>query len=109
MVLQVDDQRVFDRFMARFPVKFRYSKSNFGTNVFLRDISAEGAKIVTKEEVNLNDNLELLVDLPDGLKPMILKGQVVWSRNTHPKTWDVGLAFDKIRLMHTRRIYKHCQ
>ena len=109
MLVQVDDRRVFDRFTARFPVKFKDSNDDFGSNVFLRDVCAQGAKIVSKERVYVNDKVELLVELPDGHAPMALNGSVVWARGINPITWDAGIKFDKVDLKSTRRIYKHCQ
>ncbi len=109
MVVQVDDRRVFDRFTARFPVKFKNSRQDFGSNVFLRDISAEGAKIATKEPVSRNDKVDLLVELPDGHEPLQLSGSIAWVKDTNPTTWDAGLKFDKIDFMEIGRIFKYCQ
>ncbi|MFA5059271.1 MAG: PilZ domain-containing protein [Candidatus Omnitrophota bacterium] len=109
MTVKIDDRRVFDRFTARFPVKFQYSRNDFGSNVFLRDISAEGAKIVTKEQINLEDKVDLVVELPDGHDPLILSGKIVWSRAINPSAFDAGLRFDKVDFMDTQRIFKYCQ
>jgi len=108
MVVQSDDRRVYERFMARFPAKYKESRNDYGTDIFLRDISADGAKIATKQKVKLNDRLDLQVDLPDGHDPMDLKGTIVWTVNTGPRTWEAGLRFDKIALMKTQRIYQFC-
>ena len=96
MVVQIDDRRVFDRFTARFPVKFRDAREDFGTNVFLRDFSADGAKIVTKRNLFVNDNIDLLVELPDGHEPLTVQGKIVWARKTNPANWDAGVKFYKI-------------
>ena len=109
MFVQVDDRRVFDRFMARFPVKFSNSREDFGSNVFLRDVSAEGAKIASKHSIFVNDKIDLLVELPDGHEPLSLNGRVVWTRKSNPANWDAGVKFDKVDLMDTQRIYKFCQ
>ncbi|HOW35278.1 MAG TPA: PilZ domain-containing protein [Candidatus Omnitrophota bacterium] len=109
MVIGIDDRRVFDRFMARFPVKFKDERADFGTNVFLRDVSATGAKVSTKERFLLNDKIDLLVELPDGHEPLNLSGRVAWSRPANPQTWDVGMKFDKVDFMDTQRIFKFCQ
>lgn len=108
MVVQVDDRRVFDRFMARFPVKFKESKEDFGSSVFLRDVSAEGAKIATKRSIFVNDQIDLLVELPDGHDPVALTGQVTWTRKTNPASWEAGVRFDKIDFMETQRIFRYC-
>ena len=109
MVVQTDDRRIFDRFTARFPVKFKNSREGFGRNVFLRDICAEGAKISTKEKVLINDKIDILVEVPDGKDPVNLRGQVAWARETNPNSWEAGVQFDALRLMGTYRIFKYCQ
>lgn len=109
MVVKVDDRRVFDRFTARFPVKFKDARADFGTNVFLRDVCAEGAKIMTKASVFVNDRVDLVVELPDGHEPLILSGQIVWAHKTNHTTWDAGIRFNKIDFMDTQRIYRFCQ
>ena len=109
MVVQLEDRRVFDRFMARFPVKFRYSKRDFGSNVFLRDVSASGAKIATNERLTLTDKVSLLVEVPDGHEPVKLNGEIVWLTFTDANSWEAGLRFDKIDFMDTQRIFKFCE
>ncbi|HNV23453.1 MAG TPA: PilZ domain-containing protein [Candidatus Omnitrophota bacterium] len=99
------DQRLFERFPARFPAKFKDTREDFGSTVQLRDASAEGARIVSKERVYLNDSLSLEVELPDGHAPMTLRGQVVWVKN-NTESWDVGLKFFKTSLMPLSRLYK---
>ena len=52
---ETEDVRMFERFSARFPVKFKHSRNDFGTEVFLRDASAEGVKVTTKEKMFIKD------------------------------------------------------
>ncbi len=105
----MEDHRIFDRFVARFPVKFKDSRHDFGSQVFLRDFSAQGIKLVTKERFFMNDNISVLVKLPDGKSPLVLHGQVVWTKNRSPGAWEIGLKFYKIRLMCVQRLYQFCQ
>jgi len=105
MVGVVPERRIFERFSARFPVKFRHSRQNFGTNVFLRDASAEGARISTKEKLYLNDSVSIEVDLPDGKNPLVMNGEVIWVKPGATNLWDIGLRFHKIELMKIRRMF----
>ena len=105
MEATVDERRIFERFPARFPVKFRHSRQDFGTNVFLRDASADGIRLMTKERLFLNDSVSLEVELPDGHAPMILNGAVIWAKSVANDLWDIGLRFHKINLMQMRRMY----
>ncbi len=101
-----EDRRMFERFTARFPVKFQDSSRDYGTDVSLRNASAQGVKITTKERLYLNDNVSLEVALSDSKSPMILKGQVVWVRKEEPDVWDAGLKFHSVDLIHISRLYK---
>jgi len=74
-----DNRRLYERFQSRFPVKFKDTRSDFGADVLLRDFSAEGAKITTREQLYLNDSVSLEVELPDGKKPMTIRGEVIWT------------------------------
>ena len=109
MLIGIDDRRVFDRFMARFPVKFKDARDGFGSNVFLRDVSAQGVKIQTRKPLFINDKVELLVEIPDGHDPMTLSGNVVWARGINPTMRQAGLKFDRVDFMDTQRIFKYCQ
>ncbi|OGX26217.1 MAG: hypothetical protein A3D10_04390 [Omnitrophica WOR_2 bacterium RIFCSPHIGHO2_02_FULL_48_11] len=103
----LQDKRLFERFSARFPVKFKDSRDDYGTNVFLRDASAQGVKLLTREKFFLNDRVTLDIKLPDGTDPLILNGQIVWVRPIEPNLlWDIGIKFPKIDLMKIHRLYK---
>ncbi len=101
-----DDNRLFERFPARFPVKYQHARKDYGTNVFLRNASAQGIKVATSERVYIKDNISLLVKLPDGGDPMLLNGSVVWVQEKNPRLWDVGLRFHKTNLMQMQRMYR---
>lgn len=100
------DKRLFDRFHARFPVKFRYSREEYGSDVFLRDASAQGARFTTTKRMFLHDSVSLMVDLPDGRSPLILNGRVVWLKSKAPNLWDIGMEFHRVNFMQTQRIFK---
>lgn len=106
--VRLDDRRLFDRFTARFPVKFKDSRRDYGNDVFLRDVSANGARITTQEHLYANDNIEMLVELPDGNEPLTLKGKVVWVQGINPSIRNAGVSFEKIDLMQTQRIFRFC-
>ena len=97
-------RRLYERFPSRFPVKYKDSRNDFGTNVHLRNVSAEGAKITTHERVYLNDSVSIEVELPDGKRPMPLRGEVVWTHKQGAEIWDVGLKFHKVVFMDLWRI-----
>ncbi len=105
---QGEDHRVFDRFAARFPVKFKDSHRDFGSEVFLRDISAQGARFVTSEQLEIDDSVSLQVKLPDGNSSLNLNGQIVWTQNKSPGSWEIGLKFHRIKLMALQKLFQFC-
>ena len=100
------NKRLFERFKARFPVKFEHSQGDFGKDVFLRDASAQGMKFTTRQRLFLHDGVAVEVKLPDGNDPLKLNGRVKWTRLSGPDLWDVGVEFHKIDLMKVQRIFK---
>src|SRR3989338_8015361 len=101
-----ETRRIFNRFPSRFPAKFKDTRTDYGTDVYLRNASAGGVKITTKERFYLNDNVTLEVELPDGKGPMTIRGEVAWVKNKNTEMWDVGLKFHKIVLMDQWRTYR---
>jgi hypothetical protein len=109
MQVEQQNRRVFERFSARFPAKFQHSHKDYGTEVFLRDASAQGLRMTSKERVFLHDSLSLIVKLPDGHDPMVLKGHVVWTKSRGSDLWEVGIELHKIELMAMQRLFNMVQ
>ncbi len=99
-------RRVFDRFPSRFPAKFKDSRNDFGTDVYLRDTSAGGSRVATKERLYLNDKVTLEVELSDGNDPMVIRGEVAWVKRKDVDAWDVGLKFHEVVFMDLWRLYR---
>lgn len=104
--IRKDDRRLFDRFSARFPARFKDEREEFGESVYLRNASAFGAQLSTRDRVFLNDKISIEVDLPDGMAPMDLRGEVVWIRKSAQNIWDLGIRFHKVELLRLARLYK---
>ncbi len=102
-----DDRRLFERFSARFPVKFEYESGDFGSSVFMRDASAGGVKFTSRQKMYLHDGVALEVKLPDAVKPLRLNGRVVWAKTIGPDLWDIGIEFHKVDFMKMHRVYKY--
>jgi len=103
-----NERRIFERFQARFPAKFKDTRDDFGNDVILRDASADGVNILTKDRLFLNDRIALEVELPDGNDPLVLSGRVIWSKPTiESSMWDIGLQFDEVNFMKMHRIFKY--
>ena len=101
-----EERRVFERFSARFPVKFKDAREDYGSDVFLRDASAEGVRILSKERFFLDDQLALEVELPDGGEPMVLSGRVKWVKLLNMTLWDIGIQFPEVHFIKMQRLFK---
>ncbi len=101
-----EDRREFERFSARFPVKFKDSRDDYGNDVFLKDASAGGARILTKERFFLGGQLSLEVELPDGGEPMVLNGSVAWVKFLNLSLWDIGLQFPQVNFIKMQRLFR---
>ena len=102
----IAERRVFERFPVRFPVKFKDSRDEYGTEVFLRDASALGAHIITRERLFLDDPVTLEVEVRRGEPPTVLRGKVAWTRPANALMWDVGLRFHKVDFMNMSRLFE---
>ncbi len=100
------ERRLFSRFIARFPTKFKDSAEDYGRDVYLRDVSATGARVSTRERPFINDVMSLSVQLPDSQDPVDLNGRVRWVRGHAPQVWEAGIQFNKVDLMKIHRIVK---
>ncbi|MBI4310092.1 MAG: PilZ domain-containing protein [Candidatus Omnitrophica bacterium] len=100
------ERRIFERFSARFPVKFKDSRDEYGTDVFLRDASAWGVRFITCERLYLDDPVALEVKVHGGEFPTVLRGRVVWTRPANAAMWDVGLQFHKVDFMNMSRLFE---
>jgi len=100
------ENRIFERFPSQFPAKLKDSREEFGENIYLRNASAQGAKISTKDRFYLNDSISIDIQLPDNNYPMNLNGQVVWVKDKGNDVWDIGLKFHNVSLIHISRLYK---
>ena len=100
------ERRTFERFLARFPTKFKDTRDDYGTDVFLRDASASGARIITRDRFYPEDPIALEVEVPDGGTPMILRAKVVWSKPANAAMWDAGLLFSEIKFVKMSRLMK---
>ncbi len=103
------DQRIFDRFTARFPARFKDSRDDFDNEISLRDMSAQGARLVTHQRLHVNDLVSVQIKLPDGHTQLNLNGQIVWVKSHGFNVWEIGLKFNKVSFMALQRLFQYCQ
>lgn len=98
------ERRLFDRLDARFPTRFRDSSIDYGTDVFLKDFSATGVRITTRQQMFIDDIISLDIKMPDGLAPVSLNGRVRWVRQVMSGVWEVGVEYHRVELMRLHRL-----
>ena len=99
-------RRTFERFSARYPAKYKDTRDDFGSNVFLRNASATGVQISTRKQLFIHDHVTLEVELPDGFAPMQIRGEVTWIRQSKPDFWEAGVTLHNPSLVKMARLYK---
>lgn len=99
------ERRLFERVSLRFPAKFSHLFDEFGKKVFVMNLSAQGANILSNEPLYKDQNVSIQVQVP-GVDPMEISGTVMWVR---PKSdlWDAGIRFHKIDLVRISRLYQY--
>lgn len=98
------ERRIFERLDARFPTRFRDTAADFGTDVFLKDVSGTGVRITTRQRMFIEDVVSLEVQMPDGLDPVVLNGRVRWIHGVMNGVWEVGVEFHKIDFLRMHRL-----
>ncbi|MBF0387927.1 MAG: PilZ domain-containing protein [Candidatus Omnitrophica bacterium] len=101
------ERRLFDRFEARFPARLRESSIDYGTDVFLQDVSGSGLHITTRQRMFIDDIISLEVKMPDGLDPVVLNGRVRWVHPMQSGSWEVGVEFHKVDFMRMHRLVRY--
>ncbi len=98
------ERREFERIDAKFPLRLDAAEQPFGADIYLRDFSAGGVKIISKRKLVTGEDVELWVDVPDGHGPAHFSGRVVWFKDVGKNVWDAGICFRHIKLMDCRRL-----
>ena len=100
------DRRVFDRFVAKFPVKFINLRENKESEASIDDVSAKGLSITANEALHPRTALEMWLEIPDKGEPLYTRGEVVWSRRLDSDKFRVGINLEKADLMGLSRVLR---
>ena len=99
------NRRIFERINASFQGKLQKSRFDFGSFVSLNDISAEGIRFTTDQTVNINDDVSLVINMPELDETITIKGKITWIKNAGEKSWEVGLNTKKMQFMQMQRLF----
>lgn len=97
--VNVAERRIFERIEAKYPLRLNLEESPFSSEMYLRDFSASGMKIISNQRLDVNKDFDFWVDVPDGHEPIHFCGRVVWLKNVGKYVWDAGIRFKHVRFM----------
>lgn len=101
------DKREFERFVVRLTVKLVDLQSGRENRAVTHDISAKGAGIVSRSQIDSNIPLEMWLEIPRSCQePICLKGEVAWSKMVDWDTWRIGISFDEANFLGISRLLR---
>ena len=103
---EMEDRRIFERFNARFPLRFLSLGENKEGQAVTQDISAKGIGFVTNEELIPHTPLEMWLQAPDKGEPIYARGEVVWSKMVEPTKYKAGVELEEAEFMSLSRILR---
>lgn len=103
-ILPFEDRRMFVRFPVAMPARFFRGDIGIKGNGCLRDISASGLCIETKERLDARARMRIDVQIPHVDQPFSTAGAIVWVQRIGGKKYRAGVMMDKIELMGVWRV-----
>lgn len=103
------DKRKFKRFDAYMSIKFKVDGGQQEVKgvSLSRDLSREGLKMNSSQDIKEGTQIEMEINIPDDPKPVQTSGKVMWSHPSHEekKGYEQGVRFvmmdpvDKFRVL----------
>ncbi len=100
----MEDQRVFERITARFPMRFLDPSNGKEGQAETIDVSANGLGFITRDRVPVATPLEMWLEIPDQRDPLYVRGKVAWSAADSSTRQHVGVSLENARLMSLARV-----
>ena len=101
------ERRKFKRFDAYMSVKYEVPGAEVKGISLSKDLSREGLKINSNDELQEGTMIDLVINIPDDPKPVQTSGKVMWTQESDGKNqgFDHGVRFlmmdpvDKFRVL----------
>ena len=90
------ERRVYERVLARCPVRFKAERENVMYEGSTKDVSDGGLGLFTRSRLKPDMHLQMWVRLSSEIKPLQIEGKVVWSEKRRPDLWRAGISFDQM-------------
>lgn len=99
------ENRIFHRFPTNCLARYKNSHDSSEGEVILRNASAQGLKVVSKNPLYVNDFISFAIDVPHSSLPLNVRGEIVWSKRDEKHYWNIGVKLQKIRFVEMSRLY----
>ncbi|MCM8796902.1 MAG: PilZ domain-containing protein [Candidatus Omnitrophica bacterium] len=93
------DRRIFERFPARFNLRYLDLFANREGTGWTNDISAKGLGVTLNYQVAKGAPVEIWVDIPGRPEPHYLRGEIVWCEKTDEQNCRAGVNLERANLM----------
>ncbi len=100
-----EDNRIFHRFPTNCSAKYKNSYDYTEGEVFLKDASAQGLRLVSKAPFYVNDYISFAIDVPHSSIPLSVRGEVVWSKKEMDQYWNIGVKLKRTRFVEMSRLF----
>lgn len=106
--VKADERRKFKRFDAFMSIHYKVDDPKKISGISLsQDLCRDGIKISTSEPIIVGSQVDMEIDIPDDPKPVICKGEIVWSKKAQDDEtgFEEGVHFtaidpvDKFRIL----------
>lgn len=103
----MQEKRKIKRWRLFHDAHFRREGAGRYLNCMLCDISFWGAKISCQETLREGDTIEMCMNIPDSLHPLISKAKVIYGRPMHRLYYEYGLSFIDMKQKAREKIYDY--
>lgn len=100
------EKRKFARIELEFPVSFVRFDQEKDEKGIACDISLEGLGVYTKKEFSKGTPVALKLNIPDGGKPILVKGEVRWAKPVGGGNYRLGITVTNLCLSSLERAFK---
>lgn len=101
-----EDKRIFQRFVAKLPVRLLDLNSGKESLALTEDVSAKGIGFSIKEELKPRTPVEIWLQIPDKGEPVYTRGEVIWTKSSGENEYRAGVSLEKADLMGLSRILR---
>ncbi len=77
---EMEDNRIFERVSARFPIRYLDPRRGQEGEAELQDVSAKGIGFLSHAAFSQKADIEMWIKVPDNTEPLYTRGEVVWPR-----------------------------